>query len=135
MQTMGSGSIGETRRSGFKSQCSHQPPKFLFRRLWQFMRTQITEVSIFQNAKFLAVLYLPIGLIYTVMGIIFLAYGIVVAGIIFILAPIWLSLMTFVMVALFSVIYNLVASKIGGVEFELTEMREDGNVPKDNFGY
>ena len=47
------------------------------------MRTQITEVSIFQNAKFLAVLYLPIGLIYTVMGIIFLAYGIVVAGIIF----------------------------------------------------
>ena len=99
------------------------------------MRTQITEVSIFQNAKFLAVLYLPIGLIYTVMGIIFLAYGIVAAGIIFILAPIWLSLMTFVMVALFSVIYNLVASKIGGVEFELTEMREDGNVPKDNFGY
>ena len=99
------------------------------------MRTQITEVSIFQNAKFLAVLYLPIGLIYTVMGIIFLAYGIVAAGIIFILAPIWLSLMTFVMVAIFSVIYNLVASKIGGVEFELTEIREDGNVPKDNFGY
>ena len=99
------------------------------------MRTQITEVSIFQNAKFLAVLYLPIGLIYTVIGIIFLAYGIIGIGIIFILAPIWLSLMTFVMVAIFSVIYNLVASKIGGIEFELTEMREDGNVPKDNFGY
>ena len=99
------------------------------------MRTQITEVSIFQNAKFLAVLYLPIGLIYTVIGIIFLAYGIIGAGIILILAPIWLSLMTFVMVAIFSVIYNLVASKIGGVEFELTEIPEDGNVPKDNFGY
>ena len=102
------------------------------------MKMQITKVSILQNAKFLAVLYMPISLIYVLMGLIFIATGLgelMFLGIIFILSPIWLTAMMYVMVAIFAVIYNFVASKIGGVEFELTEIPEDENMPKDNFGY
>ena len=102
------------------------------------MKMQITEVSILQNAKFLAVLYIQITLIYVLMGLSFIATGLdelMFLGIIFILSPIWLTVITYVMVAIFSVIYNFIASKIGGIEFELTEIPEDENVPKDNFGY
>jgi len=91
------------------------------------MKTQITKVSIFHNAKFLAVLYMPISLIYALMGLAFIATGsdyLRVTGIIFILAPIWLTAMMYVMVAILAAFYNFVASKIGGVEFELTEMKE-----------
>lgn len=102
------------------------------------MRIQVTEVSIFQNAKFLAVLYVPISLIYVLMGLGFIASGLdglMFIGIIFILSPIWLTAMVYVMVAIFATIYNFLASKIGGVEFELTEIPKDSNVEKDNFGY
>ena len=90
------------------------------------MKTQITKVSIFQNAKFLSVLYIPISLIYVLLGLGFIATGLdylMFTGIIFILSPIWLTAMMYVMVAIFSVIYNFVASKIGGIEFELTEIK------------
>ncbi len=102
------------------------------------MKMQITEISILQNARFIAVLYIPISLIYVLMGLIFLSTGLselLLIGIIFIFSPLWLTGMIYMMVAVFAVFYNFMASKIGGVEFELTEIPEDENIPKDNFGY
>ena len=101
------------------------------------MKTQITEVSIFQNANFLAVLYMPISLIYAIIGLFLILTGLgelIFLGIIFILTPIWLTVMIYLMVAILSVYYNFVASIIGGVEFELTEMPEKEEFPKDDFG-
>ena len=89
------------------------------------MRTQITNVSIFQNAKFLSILVAPFTLVYSLIGIFLLTVeGMRIIAILFILAPIWLSLLYFVTVAVFALIYNFVSSKIGGIEFELTEIED-----------
>ena len=89
------------------------------------MRTQITNVSIFQNAKLLSILVAPFGLIYSLIGIFLLTIeGMRSVAILFILAPIWFSLLYFVIVAVFATIYNFVSSKIGGIEFELTEIED-----------
>jgi len=101
-------------------------------------KTQITKVSIFQNAKFLSFLYLPIGFIYAIIGVIFLLIdnaALRITGVIFLLAPIWLTGMMYMVTAVFAVIYNFIASKIGGFEIELTEIPENEEIPKDNFGY
>ena len=138
MQTMGSGSIGETRRSGFKSQCSHQSHKFLFSCCrYNYMRVQVSRISIYQNAKFLSVIYMPIGIVYFLIGIVFLLRGgdyFRLTGVVFLLAPIWMSGLVLVTHVFMATIYNFIASKIGGVEFELTELPENEEVPKDNFG-
>jgi len=100
------------------------------------MKTQITKVSIFQNAKFLSVLYIPIGLFYALIGLVFIATGLdylIFTGIIFLLAPIWLTAIMYMMIAIFAVIYNFVASKIGGIEFELTEIPDNKEFSKDDF--
>ena len=47
-----------------------------------------------------------------------------ITSIIFILAPLWLSGMVFVFHAIMAIIYNYLASKIGGIEFELTEIKD-----------
>ena len=138
MQTMGSGSIGETRRSGFKSQCSHQSHKFLFSCCrYNYMRVQVSRISIYQNAKFLAVIYIPIGLIYSLIGVGFLLSGVDYlrfTGFVFLLGPIWMSGLVLVTHVFMATIYNFIASKMGGVEFDLTELPENEEVPKDNFG-
>jgi len=91
------------------------------------MRTQITRISLYQNAKMLGVIYLPIGIIYTFIGIAFLMMDIEylkVTGYIFILAPFWLSLMVVIAHYFVATIYNYLASKIGGFEFEFTEIKD-----------
>lgn len=89
------------------------------------MKVQITRISIFQNAKFLSILTLPFSLIYTIIGlsVFFLGFGGELA-VFFILAPIWFSIMYFIMFSIFAVIYNFLASQIGGIEFEFTEIKE-----------
>ncbi|OIR21881.1 MAG: hypothetical protein BET99_05610 [Marine Group III euryarchaeote CG-Epi2] len=101
------------------------------------MRVQVSRISIYQNAKFLAVIYMPIGLIYSLIGIVFLLRGgdyFRLTGFIFLLSPIWISGLIFIIHVIMATIYNFIASKIGGVEFELTELPENEEVPKDNFG-
>ncbi|MDG1544047.1 MAG: hypothetical protein P8R34_03630 [archaeon] len=91
------------------------------------MKYQITNISIWQNAKFLSIVYIPVGLIYSLIGIIFLMMdvdGFQLIGIIFLLAPFWLSLMVVVFHAVVATLYNFLASKIGGIEFELTEIKD-----------
>ena len=91
------------------------------------MRTQITRISLYQNAKMLGVIYLPIGIIYAFIGIAFLMMDIEylkVTGYIFILAPFWLSLMVVIAHYFVATIFNYLASKIGGFEFEFTEIKD-----------
>ena len=101
------------------------------------MLVQVSRISIYQNAKFLAVIYIPIGLIYSLIGIGFLLSGLEYlrfTGIVFLLGPFWLSGLVLVGHVIMATIYNYIASKMGGVEFELTELPENEKVPKDNFG-
>ena len=91
------------------------------------MKTQVTNISLYLNAKFLAVIYLPIGLIYTLIGLIFLLMDIEYlrgTAYIFLLGPFWMSGLVFIFHYVMATIYNYVACKIGGIEFELIEIKE-----------
>ena len=91
------------------------------------MKTQVTNISLYQNAKFLAVIYLPIGLIYTLIGLIFLLMDVEYlrgTAYIFLLGPFWMSGLVFIFHYVMATIYNYVSCKIGGIELELTEIKE-----------
>ena len=91
------------------------------------MRTQITRISYYQNAKFLAILYVPIGLIYAMIGIVFLLMDLEYlryTGYVFLSMPLWLSLAVVGAHYAVASVYNFLASKVGGFEFDFTEMKD-----------
>ena len=70
-----------------------------------------------------AILYACMGILYFVIGIFMLLFGgLKFPGIMFLFMPIIMAVFGFLGVALFSWIYNIIASKVGGVEFELEEL-------------
>ena len=89
------------------------------------MRTQITRISYYQNAKILAILYLPIALIYALIGVAFLLTGLEYlkyTGYVFLSMPLWLSLAVVGAHYAVATVYNYLASKVGGFEFDFTEV-------------
>ena len=91
------------------------------------MKKQITRISILQSSKIVTALYALIGLIYTLIGILMLAFGgeepaMKVIAIIYILAPLWMAILGFIFFAIFAAIYNLLAKRLGGIEFEVTDV-------------
>ena len=84
------------------------------------MKYQLKKISPFQTSKVSAVIYLPFSLIYTFFGILMLRDPATLGvGFIFVLAPLWIAIITFVFTFLGCLIYNFFASLIGGIEFEL----------------
>ena len=91
------------------------------------MKTQITKISFYQNAKILAILYMPIGLIYGLIGAAFLLMVVDFlrdTGYVFLSMPLWLSLAVVGAHYAVAAVYNYVASKVGGFEFEFTEIKD-----------
>ena len=91
------------------------------------MRTQITRISYYQNAKILAILYVPIGLIYAMIGIVFLLTDLEYlryTGYVFLSMPLWLSLAVVGAHYAVASVYNFLASKVGGFEFDFTEVKD-----------
>ena len=89
------------------------------------MKTQITRISFYQNAKILAILYMPVGLIYAVIGAAFLLMDIDylrLTGYVFLSMPLWLSLAVVGAHYAVAAVYNYLASRFGGFEFEFTEI-------------
>jgi len=89
------------------------------------MRTQITRISYYQNARILAILYLPIALIYALIGVAFLLTGLEYlkyTGYVFLSMPLWLSLAVVGAHYAVATVYNYLASKVGGFEFDFTEV-------------
>ena len=89
------------------------------------MRTQITRISYYQNARILAILYLPIALIYALIGVAFLLTGLEYlkyTGYVFLSMPLWLSLAVVGAHYAVAAVYNYLASKVGGFEFDFTEV-------------
>ena len=92
-----------------------------------YMKTQITRISFYQNAKILAILYMPIGLIYGLIGAAFLLMDVDYlryTGYVFLSMPLWLSLGVIGAHYVVAAVYNYLASKIGGFEFEFTEIKD-----------
>ena len=95
------------------------------------MKTQITKISVLQTSKVLALVSPIFGLFHSGIGVIVIIFAVVgianekpeawvmlaPGGILF-LMPVLMFFMTFIFTALGSLLYNWVASKAGGIEFE-----------------
>ena len=91
------------------------------------MKTQITRISYYQNAKILAILYIPVGLVYALIGVAFLLMDIEYlkfTGYVFLSMPLWLSIAVVGGHYAVAAVYNYLASKVGGFEFEFTEIKD-----------
>ena len=93
------------------------------------MRTQITHVSVHQTSKVVAMMYFFFMLLFIPVGIFFL----VAApdnpqqpqqrfmGIFFLLAPVIYAVIGYLGFALASVVYNALAKRVGGIEFDTSD--------------
>ena len=75
----------------------------------------------------LAILYVPIGLVYAMIGIAFLLTDLEYlryTGYVFLSMPLWLSLVVVGVHYAVASVYNFLASKVGGFEFDFTEIKD-----------
>ena len=96
------------------------------------MKTQVTKISILQTSKVMALVspvfglvHCGIGVICTIIAVVLIAnerveegVGLLIPGVILLFMPVLLFFMTFIFTAMGSLLYNWVASKAGGIEFE-----------------
>ena len=91
------------------------------------MKTQITRISYYQTANILAILSIPVGLVYALIGVAFLLMDIEYlkfTGYVFLSMPLWFSLAVVGGHYAVAAVYNYLASKVGGFEFEFTEVED-----------
>ena len=91
------------------------------------MKKQISRISVAQTSKVAALLYVIFSLLYTLIGILMVAFGgspMKVVGFIYIFMPVLAGTLGYLFAALGCWLYNVVAKKVGGVEFEVTDVAE-----------
>ena len=88
------------------------------------MKIQIVNVSVGQTAKVLAALYVLMSLPFLVVGALFGAFqgGIGVIIIAMVIAPLIYGLVTYLCTGLVAWLYNLVAGRVGGMEYSIKEI-------------
>lgn len=78
-----------------------------------------------QTSKVVAILYVMISLVYSVIGIFMVAFGsgqMRWIGIVYIFMPIIMGIMSFLMLLLCCWLYNVIAKWVGGVEFTVEDV-------------
>ncbi|MES2307340.1 MAG: hypothetical protein V4507_00620 [Verrucomicrobiota bacterium] len=90
------------------------------------MKKQITRISPHQTSKIVAILYSAVTVIFIPIGIaVYLAGGKQKSlGLFLILAPLIYGVISYLMFGFVCLVYNLVAKRFGGVEFEVKEVSE-----------
>ena len=86
------------------------------------MKKQIVRISILQSSKVSTALYFLMGFLYTLAGIPMLMFGnpkLTTIGILYTLMPIIMAVFGFIFFVIFAALYNLLAKRLGGVEFEI----------------
>ena len=88
------------------------------------MKKQIINVSVLQTAKVAAAMYFVISLpLVVIMMLTTMATGGAGPGILFmILAPVFYVIFGFIFTAVSAWIYNIVAGRVGGIEFTTVEV-------------
>lgn len=91
------------------------------------MKKQIVNVSAFQTAKVIAVLYLVLSIPFLAIMAIFMSFSHVPGmGIgMLVIFPIMYAVIGFVFTLLGAWIYNMVASQVGGIEFTTKEVGDN----------
>lgn len=85
------------------------------------MKTQISRISILQSSKIATALYVLFGLIYSLIGVMLFLFGgaaVRIMSVVYIMMPVIMGVIGFVSFVLFAAIYNVLAKKLGGFEFE-----------------
>ena len=88
------------------------------------MKKQIKRISIMQTSKVVALIYPIFGLIHTAIGIWLIppSEGTNFIRTLLICMPIIIGIFGFVFTAIGCLLYNFVASKVGGIEFVLEDV-------------
>ena len=90
------------------------------------MKIQIVNVSVAQSAKVLSVLYmvmsLPVLAVMALAGAFQGSMGVVLVAIV--IAPLIYGVVTFLCTGLVAWLYNVVASRVGGLEYSIQEMSD-----------
>lgn len=82
------------------------------------MKKQILRIAPHQSAKVIAVLYILLTLPFALIGIIGMVFGSPESFLFLALSPIIYGVFGYIFCALFFWLYNIVANRIGGIEFE-----------------
>ena len=91
------------------------------------MKKQIIRISVLQSSKIATALYVLMGFIYTLVGIPMVIFGgpkFRVIGIVYLFAPVLAGILGFVFFVIFAWIYNFLAKRLGGVEFEVKDVNQ-----------
>ena len=86
------------------------------------MTTQIRRISVHQTSKVFAIMYFLVFLLFLPAGLAVLVFvpgpqrGV---GLLFVFAPVIYAVVAYLAIALFSALYNVIAPRVGGIEFEL----------------
>ncbi|WP_339730486.1 hypothetical protein [uncultured Gimesia sp.] len=86
------------------------------------MKQQIVRISILQSSKIMTAIYVLFGFIYTLIGIPLILFGegpMKIVGIFYLFGPVFMGLFGFLFFAFFAWIYNVLASVLGGFEYEV----------------
>lgn len=89
------------------------------------MKKQLIRISILQSSKITTILYSLMGFIYTLIGIPLIIFGnavLRIEGVVFLFMPILMGAIGFVFFVIFAALYNLLATWVGGFEFEVKNM-------------
>lgn len=89
------------------------------------MKKQIVRISILQSSKIATAMYVLFGFIYTLIGIPMIIFGsgqLQIIGVFYSLGPLIMGVVGFMFFVLSAWIYNLLASWLGGFEFELKDI-------------
>lgn len=89
------------------------------------MKKQLVRISIAQSSKILTAMYVLLGFIYTIIGIPMIVFGgapVKIIGAVYLFMPVIMGVMGFIFFALFAALYNFLAKKLGGFEFEVRDI-------------
>lgn len=83
------------------------------------MKKQITNVSVHQSSKVIALVYGAFMLLFVPFGLVLLVVGGEqrLLGVFLLLAPVIYGVVAYLSFGLMALVYNLVAARFGGVEF------------------
>lgn len=94
------------------------------------MKKQVIRVSILQSSKIITILYFLLGLLYLLVGVPMIIFGndqLRIIGTIYCAMPILMAVIGFVCFVICAAVYNLLAKRLGGMEFEVIDIPEGPN--------
>ncbi|HBF50985.1 MAG TPA: hypothetical protein DDX04_12290 [Massilia sp.] len=93
------------------------------------MKKQVVSVSILQNAKVMAALYFVISIPFTLLmfipALMGQGQGVGPSLLMLLMMPLLYTLMGFVFTLIGAWVYNIIAARIGGLEFTTAEVAKD----------